>query len=226
MPFIFIKNDDFFTKTNDMPTFNDIHYRKYIVTKLKTSKVSQIKNSYINDALPAMKVHGQYITEVASRLLKGRSAAHHINQGCCLSCGTDLDIESSSTVSKNAMIQIQRYSLLITLLNFSYSNCKHLCFNRLKECIDSDEDPQILISDFLKSLSILRSVRHQYSKTIAQVGRFVCSKLLPEYLSMPSFAAYFLKLSLQAEDIIAEAFVRLGEFGPALQHCQESIEVT
>lgn len=137
-----------------------------------------------------MKVHGQYITEVASRLLKGRSAAHHINQGCCLSCGTDLDIESSSTVSKNAMIQIQRYSLLITLLNFSYSNCKHLCFNRLKECIDSDEDPRILISDFLKSLSILRSVRHQYSKTIAQVGRFVCSKLLPESLSMPSFGLF------------------------------------
>ncbi|XP_039138361.1 uncharacterized protein LOC120275740 isoform X2 [Dioscorea cayenensis subsp. rotundata] len=139
----------------------------------------QISDAYSSFklSLPACHfdtVHGQYITEVASRLLKGRSAAHHINQGCCLSCGTDLDIESSSTVSKNAMIQIQR----------------------LKECIDSDEDPQILISDFLKSLSILRSVRHQYSKTIAQ-----------------------------AEDIIAEAFVRLGEFGPALQHCQESIEI-
>ncbi|KAJ0970256.1 hypothetical protein J5N97_023133 [Dioscorea zingiberensis] len=120
------------------------------------------------------QVHRQDISKVANWFLEGPGTVRHINQGCCLNCGTDLDIESASIDSKSAMAEIQR----------------------LEGCLNSNEDPHTLIPDALKSLTRLRLVRHQYSKVVAQ-----------------------------AEDIFAEAFVQFGEFEPALQHCQSSIEI-
>ncbi|KAJ0970216.1 hypothetical protein J5N97_023093 [Dioscorea zingiberensis] len=120
------------------------------------------------------QVYRQDISKVANWFLEGPGTVRHINQGCCLNCGTDLDIASASIDSKSAMAEIQR----------------------LEGCLNSNEDPHTLIPDALKSLTRLRLVRHQYSKVVAQ-----------------------------AEDIFAEAFVQFGEFEPALQHCQSSIEI-
>ncbi|CAL9086903.1 unnamed protein product [Musa textilis] len=114
------------------------------------------------------------ISDVAQMLLHERGADSHIAAGHCLSCGSCCDLEYSTAGSKSSLANIQR----------------------LKDSLDSDEIPDALVSDMLSSLSHLRSVRHPYSKIVAE-----------------------------AEDNVAEAFVRIGELKLAVQHCVASIEI-
>lgn len=114
------------------------------------------------------------LSKVASMLLQKTGVMCRFGPGCCLSCGSNLDLKSSSSASKSATMDIQR----------------------LKDFIASNIAPGILISDALKSLIQLRSVRHPYSRDVAQ-----------------------------AEDNLAEAFVRIREFERAMQHCIASIEI-
>ncbi|ONK57050.1 uncharacterized protein A4U43_C10F16090 [Asparagus officinalis] len=91
----------------------------------------------------------------------------------CLSCGSYRDLGFLRRPSESAIMDIKK----------------------LKGCA-SLEAIRILVLDSLRSLGHLRSLRHAYSKVVAQ-----------------------------AEDTIAEAFVRVGEFKRAMLHCKESIEI-
>lgn len=114
------------------------------------------------------------VSEVAYMLLLEANVIFHSDPGHCLSCGSYRDLDSLSTSSKAAMIAIEK----------------------LKDPKLSDKDPCSFMTDALKSLSFLRSIRHPYSKIVAQ-----------------------------AEDTIAEAFIKIGELEHAVQHCKESIKI-
>ncbi|CAD5174787.1 unnamed protein product [Musa acuminata subsp. malaccensis] len=114
------------------------------------------------------------ISDVARMLLHERGANSHIAAGHCMSCGSCCDLECSTAGSKSSLANIQR----------------------LKDSLDSDQIPDAFVSEMLSSLSHLRSVRHPYSKIVAE-----------------------------ADDNVAEAFVRIGELKLAVQHCVASIEI-
>ncbi|XP_026656321.1 uncharacterized protein LOC103724370 isoform X2 [Phoenix dactylifera] len=76
------------------------------------------------------------------------------------------------------------------------SNSAMLNIQRLRDSLNSKEVPEISISDALESLSHLKLIWHPYSKVVAE-----------------------------AEDNIAEAYVRIGDFERAMNHCIASIEV-
>ncbi|WOL06068.1 N-lysine methyltransferase SMYD2-A isoform X1 [Canna indica] len=114
------------------------------------------------------------ISNVAQLLLNERGAKSHVSAGQCLSCGCYCNLKYLAAASKSSVTNIQR----------------------LKDSLGSDEIPDAFLSDILNSLSHLRSVRHPYSKIVAE-----------------------------AEDNVAEAFVRIGKFELGMQHCIASIKI-
>ncbi|KAG0457405.1 hypothetical protein HPP92_022562 [Vanilla planifolia] len=111
------------------------------------------------------------ISKVA-HLLFEKDNLWKLNPGCCLNCFACVDLKSSSTMSNKSMLDI----------------------DWLKSSVFADEERSI--SDIPRSLSELRSIRHPFSKFIAQ-----------------------------AEDKVAEAFAMIGQFDIAKQHCEASIEI-
>ncbi|KAI0513760.1 hypothetical protein KFK09_009790 [Dendrobium nobile] len=124
-------------------------------------------------SLPVFQEHKMNICEVAHFLLK-KDTLQKIGPGNCLSCCSSLDLSSSTSASNNSLSDI--------------------C--RLKDLILSFVAKDSLISDILISLGDLRSVKHAYSKVVAQ-----------------------------AEDDVAETFAMIGQFAHAKKHCQASMEI-
>ncbi|XP_020598553.1 LOW QUALITY PROTEIN: SET and MYND domain-containing protein 4 [Phalaenopsis equestris] len=113
------------------------------------------------------------IHDVAYFLLEG-DTLQKTGPGNCLTCCSALDLPSSISASNSSLTDIER----------------------LKDMIVSFLPKDNLISDILTSLGDLRSVRHAYSKVVAQ-----------------------------AEDNVAETFAMIGQFEHAKKHCQASIEI-
>ncbi|XP_051192027.1 uncharacterized protein [Lolium perenne] len=68
--------------------------------------------------------------------------------------------------------------------------------NRFKELTVIDKVSEVSITDALQSLEQIKKLRHPYSKALAQ-----------------------------AEDMIAEAFAKIGDQGQAEKHCEDSIKI-
>ncbi|KAM0864950.1 hypothetical protein ACQ4PT_043604 [Festuca glaucescens] len=68
--------------------------------------------------------------------------------------------------------------------------------NRFKELTVIDKVSEVSVTDALQSLEQIKKLRHPYSKALAQ-----------------------------AEDMIAEAFAKIGDQGQAEKHCEESIKI-
>ncbi|XP_020097964.1 SET and MYND domain-containing protein 4-like [Ananas comosus] len=117
-------------------------------------------------------VSDKEIQKVAHKLLEKSGAFSHVGPAYCLSCGSRIDLDSAIATSNNALLSIKR----------------------LKDSIILNDG--IGISNALHLLDLLKSVRHPYSKLVAQ-----------------------------AEDYIAEAFVKIGNLEPATKHCNASIKI-
>ncbi|KAK1308310.1 hypothetical protein QJS10_CPA09g01645 [Acorus calamus] len=152
---------------------------------LETQKVNQgrLASSFLQDyvapciwelPMPACEEKKNAIREVAQLLLKRPTDMPPLQTGHCLYCGSYRDLESSNTTAKETTESIKR----------------------LQDFLTSNQMSSQVISTGLKSLSLLRSVRHAYSKDVAQ-----------------------------AEDIISEALCTFGEFQQAVDHCKASVEV-
>ncbi|MQL84189.1 hypothetical protein Taro_016678, partial [Colocasia esculenta] len=107
------------------------------------------------------------IDEVAHLLLERPAEMLQICPGYCLCCSLRRDLKSSISVAETA-------------------------FNTMS----SKKYPALVLTDALKSFGQLKSVRHAYSKDVAQ-----------------------------AEDIVAQAFCLMGDFEHALEHCKISIMI-
>ncbi|XP_047093499.1 SET and MYND domain-containing protein 4 isoform X1 [Lolium rigidum] len=68
--------------------------------------------------------------------------------------------------------------------------------NRFKELTVIDKVSEVFVTDALQSLEQIKKLRHPYSKALAQ-----------------------------AEDMIAEAFAKIGDQGQAEKHCEESVKI-
>ncbi|KAM0845214.1 hypothetical protein ACQ4PT_056532 [Festuca glaucescens] len=68
--------------------------------------------------------------------------------------------------------------------------------NRFKELTVIDKVSEVSVTDALQSLEQIKKLRHPYSKALAQ-----------------------------AEDMIAEAFAKIGDQGQAEKHCEDSIKI-
>eukprot|EP00268_Persea_americana_P069527 TRINITY_DN9890_c0_g1_i10.p1 TRINITY_DN9890_c0_g1~~TRINITY_DN9890_c0_g1_i10.p1 ORF type:complete len:804 (-),score=133.22 TRINITY_DN9890_c0_g1_i10:707-3118(-) len=124
--------------------------------------------------MPVQKQEREAISEVAHLLLEHTSGILKIGPGYCLSCGTHCDLEASHATLRKAGKAIKRLQDKLILKKVSTT----------------------VLSDALKSLTLLKSVMHAYSKDIAQ-----------------------------AEDNLAEAFCLIGEFQAAVHHCKASLEI-
>ncbi|XP_042378044.1 SET and MYND domain-containing protein 4-like isoform X1 [Zingiber officinale] len=143
--------------------------------KLLEDKSLQVSNGLCNFKISLhLPSHEKEVYSVARMLLRERGAKSHFAVGRCLSCGSYRNLKDLSAASKSYAAKIQR----------------------LKDSLDSDEVPDSFVPDMLNSLVQLRSVRHPYSKIVAE-----------------------------AEDNVAEAFVRIGEFKLAEEHCIASIKI-
>ncbi|KAK1283365.1 hypothetical protein QJS10_CPB21g00495 [Acorus calamus] len=140
---------------------------------LKSEKHSVNGNSLTCILEQACEEKKNAIREVAQLLLKRPTDMPPLQTGHCLYCGSYRDLESSNTTAKETTESIKR----------------------LQDLLSSNQMSSQVISTGLKSLNLLRSVRHAYSKDVAQ-----------------------------AEDIISEALCSFGEFRQAVDHCKASVE--
>ncbi|KAG9441179.1 hypothetical protein H6P81_017033 [Aristolochia fimbriata] len=122
----------------------------------------------------AHKQEREAMNQVARILLEQTTGLCGAGPGSCLTCGSLCNLESSHSATKKAKSNLKRFQDAIVSRKFSST----------------------LISDALKSLDLLRSGMHPYSKDVAQ-----------------------------AEDNLAEAFCLIGEVQAALHHCQASIQI-
>lgn len=124
--------------------------------------------------LPSQNQEREAINKVAHLLLKQTVSTLKISPGYCLSCGSYRDLESSHAMVRKVGTH----------------------FKRLQDELILNKVSMPILSDALKSLDLLRSIMHAYSKDISQ-----------------------------AEDNLAEAFCLIGEFQTAMHHCKASIEI-
>ncbi|KAK1284515.1 hypothetical protein QJS10_CPB21g00489 [Acorus calamus] len=141
---------------------------------LKSEKHSVNGNSLTCILEQACEEKKNAIREVAQLLLKRPTDMPPLQTGHCLYCGSYRDLEYSNTTAKETTESIKR----------------------LQDLSSSNQMSSQVISTGLKSLNFLRSVRHAYSKDVAQ-----------------------------AEDIISEALCSFGEFRQAVDHCKASVEL-
>ncbi|KAK1260971.1 hypothetical protein QJS04_geneDACA001961 [Acorus gramineus] len=148
---------------------------------LETEKVNRgrLASSFLQDyvapciwelPMPACEEKKNAIREVAQLLLKRPTDMPPLQTGHCLCCGSYHDLESSNKTAKETTERI--------------------------DLLTSNQMSSQVISSGLKSLNLMRSVRHAYSKDVAQ-----------------------------AEDIISEALCSFGEFRQAVDHCKASVEI-
>uniref|UniRef100_A0A1D1ZB25 SET and MYND domain-containing protein 3 n=1 Tax=Anthurium amnicola TaxID=1678845 RepID=A0A1D1ZB25_9ARAE len=123
--------------------------------------------------LPVSSQKKDVIDEVAHVLLERPVAMLQMCPGFCLNCCSKCDLKSLIPLARTACVRI----------------------DRLKNAMILQKSPAVL-PDALRSLSQLRSVRHAYSKDIAQ-----------------------------AEDTIAETFCAVGDLKSALEHSKASIKI-
>ncbi|XP_068645515.1 histone-lysine N-methyltransferase ASHR1 isoform X2 [Aristolochia californica] len=115
----------------------------------------------------------EVMNQVARILLEQTTGLCGADPGFCLTCGSSCNLEFSRSATKKAR-----------------SNLKWF-----QDAIISRKISSTLVSDAMKSLDLLRSGMHPYSKDVAQ-----------------------------AEDNLAEALCLNGEFQAAVCHCQASIQ--
>uniref|UniRef100_A0A1J3HA30 SET and MYND domain-containing protein 4 n=2 Tax=Noccaea caerulescens TaxID=107243 RepID=A0A1J3HA30_NOCCA len=119
------------------------------------------------------KVHTD-VGEVASSLLTEPSGSLHIEPEICLKCGSRCDVENSHLEVNKAWNQLRR----------------------VEELMNSGRANASVLSDFLRSIAVLRTFLHMYNKDIAD-----------------------------AEDKVAKACYLAGELRKARKHCEASVKI-
>ncbi|XP_072963052.1 histone-lysine N-methyltransferase ASHR1 isoform X1 [Typha angustifolia] len=150
------------------------HHKVFGDDFVQVSRASRVCKLSLPNFTSHKVSNNEDIGKVAIKLLQKSGFTSHINPGYCLNCGSLLEMDSAIAATNNAMSSI----------------------NRMKDSVFLEEVPQVIMSNALKSLSCLRSVKHPYSKAVAQ-----------------------------SEDYIAEAFVRMGDLESAMKHCKASIKI-
>ncbi|KAJ3682180.1 hypothetical protein LUZ60_014753 [Juncus effusus] len=115
------------------------------------------------------------IDKVTSKIFQKSEIPSQIDPGNCLNCNSYQDLDSANKIANNAKI----------------------CMDRLLDSINEDKMSQkMVLLDALDCLEKIRSVKHSYSKAVAQ-----------------------------AEDSMGELFAKTGDMERALKYCKASIEI-